>query len=496
MVFNSFGFFVFFAIVLFLYFKLPKTYRWIMLLIASYYFYVSWNFQLLWLILFTTTVSYTMALLIAKTKRPWLKRLSLILTLLCCLGTLFFFKYFDFLSLSVTNALQAFGLPASKYTLNLILPVGISFYTFQTLSYVIDVYNQKIEAEPHFGYYALYVSFFPQLVAGPIERSDSLIPQLKQEHAFSWKNLENGGRIMIAGYVKKVVVADTIALHVNAVFNNAQEATGLSVLIATLLFAVQIYCDFSGYTDIAIGCAGIMGIKLMKNFDRPYSAKSIKEFWSRWHISLSSWLKDYVYIPLGGNRCSGLRHAFNLFIVFLASGIWHGANWTFVLWGVLHGMYQIVGMLTIKKRNAALEKMGVSSTSKPIQVLRQCNTFVLVAFAWILFRSNTIADFGVLISSLFTKWQLTAAYWSSSLESLGGTAYNLFICALCVLMMVLCDRLYTDGESRQHVSAKDKTLSMAIVKGKSTILVVWIILVAWMLLLSHNGTSSFIYFQF
>lgn len=262
-------------------------------------------------------MSYGAALLLNRTKNKALRKAELILALISCLGVLVFFKYFDFLSLSVTGILRALHIPAREYVLDMILPVGISFYTFQTLSYVIDVYHKRIEPEKHVGYYALYVTYFPQLVAGPIERSESLLPQLKEQKKFSLENLSAGVKIMVSGFVKKVVVADTVAVYVNAVYNNGAEATGLSVLIASLLFAVQIYCDFSGYTDIAIGCARIMGIRLMKNFHYPYMAKSIKEFWSRWHISLSTWLKDYIYIPLGGNRCAKARHLFNLFVVFL-----------------------------------------------------------------------------------------------------------------------------------------------------------------------------------
>ena len=309
MTFNSFGFLIFFPIVLALQFLLPLKIRWIALLIASYYFYISWNPELIYLIVFTTLVSYVSGLVIHKSKSRATRRFWLVLTLVVCLGILFFYKYFNFLSTSVTEILRFFSLPVNDFTLDLILPVGISFYTFQTLSYVIDVYRGSIEPERHFGYYALYVSFFPQLVAGPIERPENLIPPLKVKHVPNPDNFREGLKIMICGFFKKLAVADILAPYVNSVFNNPDESNALSVIIASCLFAVQIYCDFSGYTDIAIGCARVMGIRLMQNFNMPYMARTIKEFWSRWHISLSSWFRDYVYIPLGGNRCSSARQS-------------------------------------------------------------------------------------------------------------------------------------------------------------------------------------------
>lgn len=357
MVFNSLEFLIFYPVVLLLYFNLPKKYRWTMLLAASAFFYLYWSVKLIFLILFTTAVSYFAAIIIEdhKDNKP-LCRTCLVVTLVACFGVLFFFKYFNFLADSVVSIANLFGAGWDDFSLNLILPVGISFYTFQTLSFVIDVYRGSVPAERHFGYYALYVSFFPQLVAGPIERPENLIPQLHEDHDFSWANAIPGLRKMIIGFFKKVVVADLIATYVNAVYNAPDTARGLSVLIATMLFAVQIYCDFSGYTDIAIGCAEIMGIRLMQNFNRPYTSTSIKEFWKRWHISLSSWFQDYLYFPLGGSRCSRPRHLFNLCVVFLVSGLWHGAAWTFVIWGGLHAFYQVVGHPTQKAQIGPLRQ--------------------------------------------------------------------------------------------------------------------------------------------
>lgn len=331
MVFNSLEFLIFYPAVLLMYFLAPQKWRWVLLLAASYYFYLSWNVELVFLIVFTTAVSYVSALVIEKKRDGTVARLCLCATLVVSLGILFFYKYFDFLAGSVTAVANRFGAGWAPFSLGLMLPVGISFYTFQTLSYVIDVYRGDLPAERHFGYYALYVSFFPQLVAGPIERPENLLPQLRADHKFSRDDTAAGLRLMLTGFFKKIAVADLCAAYVVPVFSDPEHANGMSVILAAVLFAFQIYGDFAGYTDIAIGCARVMGIKLMKNFDRPYTAESIKEFWARWHISLSSWFRDYLYIPLGGNRCSKARHLCNLMTVFLVSGLWHGAAWTYVI---------------------------------------------------------------------------------------------------------------------------------------------------------------------
>ena len=297
MSFNSLAFLIFLPVVLILYYVLPHKARWVMLLLASYIFYTYWNFNLIFLILTTTLVSYLSGILIEKTDKKGLKTFYLIFTLVVCLGILIFFKYFNFLSHSVTALIRLFGGEAVDFTLDLILPVGISFYTFQTLSYVIDIYREQIKAEKHLGYFALYVSFFPQLVAGPIERPENLLPQLKEEHKLDKNNLLIGFRMMIGGFTKKVVIADTLAIFVDRVFNSTDisNVTGLAVLIGAILFLFQIYCDFSGYSDIATGCARMLGINLTENFKQPLLVESISDVWSRWHITLNSWFSDYIY---------------------------------------------------------------------------------------------------------------------------------------------------------------------------------------------------------
>lgn len=488
--FNSLEFLVFFPLVVLLFFLMPHRFRWIVLLAASYFFYMSWSAELIVLILFTTLVSYLASIGIEATQSRTKKKLLLTLTLVTCLGVLFFFKYFNFLSDSVTAALRAFTLPVNDLTLELILPVGISFYTFQTLSYVIDIYRGSIKAERHFGYYALFVSFFPQLVAGPIERPGNLIPQLKEKHTPRLDDFSAGCAKMLIGFFKKVVVADLAAVYVNAVYNDPSSATGLGVVIATVLFAFQIYCDFSGYTDIAIGAARVMGIRLMQNFDRPYSAETIREFWGRWHISLSTWFKDYLYFPLGGSRCSKPRHLFNLFFVFLVSGLWHGAAWTFVIWGALHGIYQVIGVLTKDVRKMLIARIGISEDAWWVHMLRRLAVFVLVAFAWIFFRANSISDLGVLLSKLFCDWSGSTAYLMGTVNTMGITLVGGLITVLSLVLMRQMDAFgLCDGRDGTECGATPQSTYRAAC-------IFWIVAIAWITILAGDGTSAFIYFQF
>ncbi len=473
--FNSIQFLLFYPIVAVLNFVIPRKYRWIPLLIASYYFYMTWSAKLIFLILFTTAVSYASGLLIEK--KPKQKTIWMVISVVASLSVLFFFKYYNFVAGTIG------GFFGADLTLQLILPVGISFYTFQTLSYSIDVYRGRIKAEHNFFYYALFVSFFPQLVAGPIERPDNLLPQLHAEHTFNADDLSIGAKRMLAGFFKKIVVADTVAVYVNAVYNHAGETGGLAIIVATVLFAVQIYCDFSGYTDIAIGCARIMGYRLMQNFGRPYSAENIRDFWSRWHISLSSWFKDYLYIPLGGNRKGYARQLVNLFIVFLLSGLWHGAEWTFILWGLLHGIYRVIGDLTYKKREKLYASLGIDTAGRPVRMFRTTITFILVCFAWIFFRANNTTELLRILENLFTTFNA-----SGFAEELGMTLSGALTVILSIVIMVLLDRRLTLAEYASPGGIK--------LCGGTSLYLVWAIVFAWLILLASNGSSAFIYFQF
>lgn len=488
MTFNSVAFLLFFPIVLLFHFLMPLKYRYIPLLILSYYFYAYWNVELMGLILFTTAVSYLAGITLERTESIVKRKLLLAVTLIACLGVLFFYKYFNFFASSVLSIAALFGAETdtASAALQLILPVGISFYTFQTLSYVIDVYRKSISAEKNFFYYALFVTFFPQLVAGPIERPENLLPQLKAPHRLTRDNFMTGSAIMLIGYFKKIAVADVLAPFVNSVFNNAENATGLSVAVACVLFAVQIYCDFSGYTDIAIGCSRIMDIRLMQNFNRPYISRSIKEFWSRWHISLSSWFRDYLYIPLGGNRCSKARAMLNLFIVFTVSGLWHGANVTFVLWGALHGFYQIIGRLTFKYRNALLSKIGLSENSAIVRYTRTVITFILVTFAWLFFRANSVGDLGILLSKLASPGSI-----DELVNSTGLSLTSVIVIAALIFILIMLDRMMNPDASFRGVGE----LKISFTKYQA-IIIIWTVIAAWLLLYSKGGASTFIYFQF
>ena len=486
MTFNSLAFVVFYPTVLLLYFLLPRRARMPLLLVASYFFYMYYQPSLIFLIVATTLVSWLAAWGIERSSSKAIRCFLLVITLVVCLGTLFFYKYFDFLMGSIAGLITDFGGSASPIVLNLVLPVGISFYTFQTLSYVIDVYRGSVPHEKNFFYYALFVSFFPQLVAGPIERPENLLPQLKEKHTFSRENAVQGAKHMLVGYFKKICVADLLAETVNLVYNAPDNATPIGIVIATAMFAVQIYCDFSGYTDIAIGVSRIMGIRLMQNFDHPYRARTVREFWSRWHISLSSWFKDYLYIPLGGSRCVKWRHMLNLMIVFAVSGLWHGANFTFLVWGVLHGVYQVVGHLTKTMRQNLRRHLRISEESKLLHGLQTVCTCALVGFAWIFFRANSMSDAKTLLATLFNE-----AAWLAPVSfaaDLGLSLVTALTVIVALVLLWLMDRLVVYGE--------EKDGSAALIKDGAFVYIVWSVLLVFMLLLATDKISSFIYFQF
>ena len=401
MLFNSIEFLIFFPIVVALYFLTPYRYRWPLLLAASYYFYMCWKPEYLVLIVVSTLIDYGVGLQLGKTREKGKRRRYLLLSLTTNLGLLFAFKYFNFFNDSARALFQHFNLFYGIPAFHVLLPVGISFYTFQTLSYTIDVYRGAQAPERHLGIFALYVAFFPQLVAGPIERSTRLLPQFYRRIDFDYERVTDGLKLMLWGFFKKIVIADRLALFVNAVYNDPTSWGGVSFIAATVFFAFQIYCDFSGYSDIAIGGAQILGYDLMDNFNRPYFSKSIGEFWKRWHISLSTWFRDYLYIPLGGNRVPKGRWYFNLFTVFLVSGLWHGANWTFVLWGALHGCYLILGVVTARWRRGAVLLLGLDRRRGLLKWLNVTWTFLLVSFAWIFFRANSISDAFYIVGHLF-----------------------------------------------------------------------------------------------
>ncbi len=479
MLFNSFQFAVFLPIVFILYWALPHKYRNPLLLIASYYFYMSWNPRLIVLILLTTTVAFLAAKYMSK---GYNKKIILSATIFVCIGTLVFFKYFNFLSVSLTSFLRAISLPINDITLNLLLPVGISFYTFQTLSYVIDVYNGKIQVEENFFTFALYVSFFPQLVAGPIERPENLLPQFKEKHIFNYEMAMQGMKRIAVGAFKKIVIADTLAKYVDLIYNDVGSYTGLSLIIATLFFTIQIYCDFSGYSEIARGTANILGFKLMENFKTPYFSASISEFWNRWHISLSSWFKDYVYIPLGGNRVSKSRHYFNLFATFLLSGLWHGANWTFVFWGAYHGFLNVI--------EVTLKKMKVKPIKVP-KIFKIAFIFVLVNIGWVIFRANTLSDAMYIFQNMFTGITSPFSYVFNMIVDFGIDRYNIIYYILPVVVLFIIDFIeYKQG----LINFIDKLKKP--IKYTLYMVISYVTIFTFLYLYLQGAEQVFIYFQF
>ena len=476
MLFNSFQFILFLPCVIILYYMLPHKTRWVLLLCASYYFYMVWKPEYIILIIISTLVDYTAGILMEKQQDRKKRKALLFMSLFANLGLLFVFKYFNFFygqlgeiySLISNKEFQSAGL-------KLILPMGISFYTFQTLSYSIDVYRGNRGAEKHLGYFALYVTFFPQLVAGPIERSDRLLPQLREKHKFNYENFMSALLRICWGFFKKIVIADRVAQLVNMVYGNLSEFRGLPLIIATLGFALQIYCDFSAYSDIAIGSAKMMGVDLMENFKMPYFSKSISEFWSRWHISLSTWFKDYLYIPLGGNRVDKRwKYYRNILIVFLVSGFWHGAEWTFLIWGALHGIYSVVERITDKK----LEKIN--------GFMRTVITFVLVLFAWIFFRADNVQDAFFLIKNL--GFGNIGPFMTSNIRAESGLdKYYVVILVFSSILLLVTDYI-------KYKKNKQILISNDFLQGLACIA-----LIMYIILFGYYGSykpNEFIYFQF
>ena len=406
MVFHSMPFLYFFAILMVIYFAIPFRVRWVLLLGASGYFYLCWRAEYILVLLCSTLTTYYFGMRLGRAEIPSTRKRILLFALFYHIGVLFLFKYFDFFNNSLKNLFDRFNLFYGVPAFNLLQPIGISFYTFKSISYCLDVYRGELKPEHHLGKLALYIAFFPQLLAGPIERATRLLPQFYQKFNFDDRRVSDGLKLMLWGFFQKMVIADNLAVLVDSVYNHPYQYQGMGLTLATFFYCFQIYCDFSGYSDIAIGAAQIMGYQTMDNFNRPYFSSSIGEFWRRWHISLSTWLRDYLYIPLGGNRVSRSRFYFNLMAVFLICGLWHGANWTFVIWGGLHGFYLVFSNLTQKIRGEIIRRIGLDRTPIFHRALKLGITFLLVCFAWIFFRANTVSDSLYIISHLFSGWEI------------------------------------------------------------------------------------------
>lgn len=472
MLFNSFGFLVFFPIVVCVYFLIPQKVRYLWLLGASYYFYMCWNAGYALLLLFVTAVTYLGALAIERFPK---RKLFLVLTVCMNLSVLFAFKYFDFALSNLNGLLTKLSVSPIEPEFSILLPIGISFYTFQALGYTVDVYRREIPAEKNFLKYALFVSFFPQLVAGPIERSKNLLLQLNKEQHFDYMRMRKGLLIMLWGYFLKLVIADRAAIFVNAVYGDTVSYGGVYLIVATLLFAVQIYCDFAGYSTIARGAALVMGFSLTENFEAPYFAGSVTEFWRRWHISLSGWFRDYLYIPLGGNRKGTLIKYRNLLLVFLASGLWHGAAWNYVIWGGLNGIYQIAeGCIRDRK-------------AKKISVF---TTFVLIDFSWLFFRSDGISGAVENIKSILCVRNFSILT-NGEIFTLGLNVYHFLFLFAAILLLWTADFFRYRGVD-----------IFTWIEGKGVVVRYGIYLVLFCLVVLFGiygvdyEASQFIYFQF
>lgn len=439
MIFNSLEFLIFLPIVLAGYFLSPVKIKNYFLLVASYFFYMCWNVKYALLLLGSTLISYLCGLILEKQKSNLAKKWTVAVCFIANLGLLFIFKYLSFFFRTIEKVLEFTNNHVELPQVSLLLPVGISFYIFQTLGYVMDVYRGEVKAERKFATYALFVSFFPQLVAGPIERSKNMLRQLNGEPAkFDFERAKSGFLLMLWGFFLKLVIADRIAVFVDNVYGDYNAYSGVYLIVATILFAFQIYCDFYGYSIIALGVAKIIGISLTENFNAPYFSVSVSQFWKNWHISLTSWFRDYIYIPMGGNRKGKWRKYWNILVVFLVSGLWHGASLSFVVWGGLNGIYQIVGSITDKYRERLCNLLRIQRNSLGCKLVRGVMTFGFVDFAWVFFRSNGLREALQIVRCMLTvhnPWVL----FDGSLYNCGIDQKNMGLLFICLLILAVVD---------------------------------------------------------
>ncbi|WP_161937671.1 MBOAT family O-acyltransferase [Sulfurovum riftiae] len=448
-----------------------------MLLVSSYYFYMQWNWKYIFLIVGLTLVNFYAAKYIADNDDEYKKKIGLFTALTISLGVLFFFKYFNFFNEALQDSLGLLSIDYKYDLINIILPVGISFYTFQTLSYTIDVYRKKYAHENSLTRFALYVSYFPQLVAGPIERAGHLLDQFKVRKRFDIRRISDGSKLLLWGLFKKVVIAEQLAIYVDKVYGHPELHSGPTLIMATYFFAFQIYLDFSAYSDMAIGMSKILGYDLMRNFRLPYLATSITDFWRRWHISLTTWFTDYIYIPMGGSRVALPRWIFNIFVVFLISGLWHGAAWTFVIWGLLHAFYYLVQIIWTKIHERYKISYKISHwISTPFKIFL---TFNAVAFGWIFFRASSLSDAWTIVQKIFTEYD-GVLYWGSSQVQ---TYLAIFFLMVFYIIQIL-----------QHYGY----VTLYFSKSKFSLPIRWLSYLAMIFGLTLFGISdtAFIYFQF
>jgi alginate O-acetyltransferase complex protein AlgI len=485
--FNSFPFIVFFIIVTPVFFVIQHRYRWLWLLAASCVFYAFFKWEYIFILLVTIVVDYYAGIKIEESTTKRRKKLFLVLSLIANIGMLCIFKYYNFINENIIALGESLGTTYALPAIDIILPIGLSFHTFQAMSYTIEVYRGNQQAERHFGIYSLYVMFYPQLVAGPIERPQNILRQLHVKTNFSYENTTDGLKLIGWGLFKKIVIADRLAEYVNTLYQNPESYNGVQVIIPLLLFSYQIYCDFSGYSDIALGTAKIMGYNLMVNFNNPYYATSIPEFWTRWHISLSTWFKDYLYIPLGGNRTGMLKWIRNVLIVFAISGLWHGASWNFIIWGVLHALLIIAPVLLFRK-------FKLPEGYRLIKAARLVFTFLLVSFTWVFFRAETFDKSTIILKNACTgltenlSWFLTdTAAMVRECIYLGKGQDGFVICSASVLLLEAVQYIKRNKGVFYFFQDRSIPFRWAFYIG----LTIWVMVFG-----VYQSSMDFIYFQF
>ncbi len=481
MLFSTAAFAVFMTVVFLAYWLIPHKYRWIVLLIANAWSYICYDIRFLTVIVVTMLASFFCAIWMEGQQDDKKKKILMATGVVVTLSLLLVFKYLNFALYTVAKVIGKFGIPMQETTLKLLMPVGISFYTFMAVGYLIDVYRGKTKAVRHFGKYAIFVSFFPNIASGPIERAGHFIPQLDEEKSFDYDSVVYGARLLLLGLFKKIVIADMMAKYVDAVYDKAPEHYGICFLWATLLYSFQIYCDFSGYSDMAIGTAKMLGFDLLINFRQPYLASSIKEYWSRWHISLSTWFRDYVYIPLGGNRRGRVKRDINLLITFLLSGLWHGASWTFVFWGMIHGVCQIIENRV--KELIGLDKEKEKSLKRPVKLMLTALTFVIVCFAWIFFRANSISEAMHIIRTMFSDLSLTGA-----MAQMTMSVKSVIKTTAAIVLLIIFDICNERGDVLKAMNRVHPVIRWVVYFAAAFLIIV---------LKTHNtDIQEFIYFKF
>ncbi len=490
MLFNSLDFLIFFPIVTIAYFLIPHKVRYLWLLGASYYFYMCWNPQYALLMLTSTILTYMGGGIIARTDNPTVKKAAVGINFAVNLLILFFFKYFFFTVDNINAVLSLLNIAPITPKFDVILPVGISFYTFQALSYTMDVYRGEVKHEKNFFRYALFVSFFPQLVAGPIERSKNLLHQLKEKHHFNYDRMVSGLLLMLWGFFQKLVIADRAAILVDTVYNSPDNFSGFHFAVATVLFAVQIYCDFASYTTIARGAARVLGINLIENFNVPYFARSVADFWSRWHLSLTNWFRDYLYIPLGGNRKGKVRKYFNILVVFFASGLWHGANWTYVLWGLYHGIWRVLGDITKNLRHTLCALFRIDREKPYYPILQAILTFSLVCISWILFRAQSAGEAALIINKIFCDFH-PELFFGGGFTQMGLSIPDLTVLGGAILVLLIADTL-----KYKKIGANAMILRSNIILRFTLVLALLFATLVFGIYGAGYDSAQFIYFQF